>query len=395
MGDGWERDRLGNELELETESGFDVTDRRRLDVLGVKQDWTAQLEGGLWSWGFDVRHSETRYDYENTTDLGDALLNIRGDRRFQVARFDETFTGESYGLHLSHRWRPGDALGLELGLRWDRHTVTDDQDLSPRFNLVYASGKATTWRLAWGYFHQSQRTYELQVEDGETRLQSSERTEQAVLGFDHAFSLGPRKAPLQVRLEAYHREVRQPRVRFENLFEPLSEFPEIEIDRLRIDPESSRAYGVEALVKGSWGSRTDWWASYAYARTTDRIDGRRVPRRIDQPHTLNLDVNYRLGEHWNLNLAWRYHTGWPITEVTGVLLDSDHEDDGEEDPSDLEDDGEDFDVQPVFGPLNGGRLPSYHRLDLRASRTWDLRRGELEFFLEIQNVYDRKNLGGA
>lgn len=384
-----ERDRIGSEVELEEGSGFDVSDRRRLDVLGLKQDWSAQSDRVFWSWGFDVRHLETRYDYENTSDLGDVLLNIRGDRRFQVSRFAESLGGESYGVHASHRWSPSDDLGLEVGLRWDRHTVTADQDFSPRFHLVYASGKASTWRLAWGHFHQSQRTYELQVEDGETQLQSSERTEQTVLGFEHTFSLGQSKAPLQVRLEAYHRQVRDPRVRFENLFEPLSEFPEIETDRVRIAPQSSRAYGVEALVKGAWGPRVDWWVSYAYARTKDRIDGRRVPRRIDQPHTLNLDLNCRLGEQWNLNLAWRYHTGWPITEVTGVLPEAD---DGEE-PGEMDADDE-LDVLPVFGPLNGGRLPSYHRLDLRLSRAWELRRGDLEFFLEVQNVYDRGNLAG-
>ena len=47
--------------------------------------------------------------------------------------------------------------------------------------------------------------------------------------------------------------------------------------------------------------------------TEDEIAGERFPRGFDQTHALNLDLDYRLGDHWTLNLAWRYHTGWSTT----------------------------------------------------------------------------------
>ena len=73
-----------------------------------------------------------------------------------------------------------------------------------------------------------------------------------------------------------------------------------------------------------------------------------------------------------------------------------------EDPDDDEgDEGEEGDEMedelvpvPVFGPLYGERLRDYHRLDLRLSRRWQLKRGQLAFFIDIQNVYDRENIGG-
>lgn len=397
-----ERDRRGNEAEFEGGS-FDVRDERRMDVVGFKQDWSYQAsERSFWTWGFDARFLRTEYDYRNVNDFGDVLVDLRQRPRPMVTLFQEVLQGESYGLYAADRWRPRDPLTLELGVRFDRHNLTDDNDISPRFNLVYAPGKASTWRLAWGLFHQSQRGYELQVADGETTLAGSERTAQSVVGFEHSFSVGRRKSPLLLRLEAYHRRVDDPRSRFENLFEPISEFPEIEADRLQLAPESSEAYGIEALLKGSAGPKVEWWVSYAYARTTDRIAGRDVPRRIDQPHTLNLDLNYRLGEHWNLNVAWRYHTGWPITGVSGRLAEAgddpedELEDDDEGDGAAEEGDGEDgeLEIVAVLGPINGERLANYHRLDLRVSRQWQLRRGVLGFFLEVQNVYDRGNLAG-
>ena len=48
----------------------------------------------------------------------------------------------------------------------------------------------------------------------------------------------------------------------------------------------------------------------------------------------------------------------------------------------------------VFGPLRSERFPDYHRLDLRASRGWDVRGGRLTLFVDVQNLYDRGNLAG-
>jgi hypothetical protein len=49
---------------------------------------------------------------------------------------------------------------------------------------------------------------------------------------------------------------------------------------------------------------------------------------------------------------------------------------------------------PVLGPINSLRLAAYHRLDLRASRTWRTRWGRLDAFVDVQNVYDRQNVAG-
>ena len=94
---------------------------------------------------------------------------------------------------------------------------------------------------------------------------------------------------------------------------------------------------------------------------------------------MNLDLDYRLNEHWRLNLAWRYHTGWPTTPLSF---------------QEVEDEEGEIEFVPVLGRLNSERLSSYHRLDLRASRRWRLRSVSIDFFVDVQNVYDRKNAAG-
>ncbi len=393
-----DRDRRSREVELEVGeegTGFTLIDQRALEAVGIKQDWNYVVpqarkrdnasDNHYLKWGFDVRRLSTDYDYFNQRNLDDPLEEIRFEPRTGTTSFLRHLRSKQYSGYFSDRYRPFDALTLELGLRYDEHTLTDDAKFSPRLNLVWAAGKASALRLAWGHFYQSQRPYELQVEDGVHTLATAERTEQRVVGFERTFA---KKSNLLLRIEAYQREVTDPRPRYENIYQPVEIFPEIEPDRVQFAPESSESYGFEVFVRGRLGKRVDWWANYAYSRVQDRIDGADVVRRIDQPHALSFDVNYQAGKHWNLNVAWQYHTGWPITPLSAVL-----EEDGVTPEGGQREDGE-LEAVAVLGPINSARLPDYHRMDLRASREWQTDRGTLGFFLEIQNLYDRKNVAG-
>jgi outer membrane receptor protein involved in Fe transport len=376
-GIGIERDRRGVEVDEDVE--FAVRDLRRTTVLGLRQNWSLQAgENHLLRLGFALRSFDTDYDYfsESVFDGEIAELRYGGDET--VIEFDQRFEEEHNSLYLSDRMRLGDPLTLELGLRYDRHTQTDDAQVAPRVNLAWAPAASSVLRLAWGRFYQSQRTYELQVEDGEAAFQPVEEAEHWVLGFEKTFQQAPGKG-LAVRAEIYRREVANPRTRYENLYEALNTFPEVEPDRVRIDPDRAVAEGIELFLRGRPGPKFGWWVNYAYATTEDEIDGVWTPRQFDQRHSVNIDLDYRPGKRWHLNVAWRFHTGWPTTPLD---VEIEEDDEGE------------FEFAPVLGQLNSERLPEYHRMDLRASRQWNIGRGVLGLYVDIQNVYDRDNLAG-
>ena len=48
----------------------------------------------------------------------------------------------------------------------------------------------------------------------------------------------------------------------------------------------------------------------------------------------------------------------------------------------------------MLGPLFGSRLTDYSRVDLHVSRRFDLSRGELELFFDIQNLFNTRNPRG-
>ncbi len=373
-----DRDRLGREVE--DVQRFALRDLRSTEVLGVAHSWLwdpgsgAQLHAG-----FEGRRYEARFDYAREGDPAYELRSEEVTPLSPTAAFRGTLRGDDLGLFVSERLATRGAVTIELGARYDRQTLTGEGLFSPRLNLAWRLGSATLLRAAAGRYLQSQRPYELQVEGGESRLAPAERATHWLLGVEHLFRGGGRAPLRSLRLEAYRRQIAKPRPRLESLFEPVNTFPEVEPDRVRIAPTASGAEGLELVLRGAAGARIDWWASYGFARAWDRLGSRRVPRQLDQRHSVSLLTQARLGERWRLSLAWRLRTGWPTTPVR---LDPAAGEDGE--PSDV----------LLLGALASERLPGYHRLDLRASRSWERAWGRVVFFLDVQNLYDHHNVAG-
>ncbi|HVS15279.1 MAG TPA: TonB-dependent receptor [Thermoanaerobaculia bacterium] len=386
----FERDRRG--FESEEEQTWEVLDRRETTVSELESRWSFEAGSrASTGWGVALRRFDTEYDYASSAEAAQLPPSPYFEPRAELRRFLGEESDEHAGAWLSQRLSPLASLTLELGGRFDRHTLTDDELWSPRLNLAWRPGESSVVRFGWGHFFQSQRSYELGVADGESSFAPAERAEHAVLGYERQLSDRPRAGLEALRVEAYRRSIRDPRDGFENLYEPINTFPEIEPDRVRVSPERSRAEVAELTLRGAIGARATWWLAYGLQRAEDRVASDWVPRPLDQPHTLNVVLGRRLGEAWQLDLAWRFHTGWPTTPVTALPgappSDENGEGgDGEGDPS----------SQPelLVGRLNSDRLPDYHRLDLRLSRTWTLRTSRLRFFLDVQNAYDRENLAG-
>ena len=49
---------------------------------------------------------------------------------------------------------------------------------------------------------------------------------------------------------------------------------------------------------------------------------------------------------------------------------------------------------PVYGAVNSGTLPPYHRLDLRVDRHYLYNTWKLNTYFELNNAYQRQNVVG-
>ncbi len=371
----WDRFAEGkyDEVDIGALHPLTMRDRRRFDTTALRSDWTFNLsEDLLLKSGFEARRGEARYDYQLNRlrySLANGELGTEWLERDVHIRPD----GNQLGAFLALRLRLGKTFLVEPGARYDHASWTDDSEWSPRLNLSQSLGKATI-RAAWGVYREPRRLHELSVQDGEAEFRKSEKAEHRIIGI--SFPLGQ---ATDLRLEAYERLTSRINPYWVNLIDPFEPVPESLYDRRRIAPAKGRARGVEMSIRRRGAGRFGWGASYAYAINEHLINNRWTPCYWDQRHTFYADITFVPAPNWQLSAAWQIHSGWPYTD-------------------------QNFHIQQLnnntltytweYGSLNSLRAPTYHRLDIRATRTYRFRTGVLRAYVDIWNVYDRANSVG-
>ena len=145
------------------------------------------------------------------------------------------------------------------------------------------------------------------------------------------------------------------------------------------------AYGVETLARGHVGDLAGW-LSYTWGRSLrqEEVGHLWEPHIWDQPHNLVAVLAWDLPGGWVLASRFRASSGFPLDgemEYAYDVLVMDQR--CIADPS----------ITGRYGscPDPEGRLPANHSLDFKISRTWSLRSWSVEGYLDIQNVYNRRN----
>ncbi len=167
--------------------------------------------------------------------------------------------------------------------------------------------------------------------------------------------------------------------------------PEIEKKDFMI--ETGDAYGVDFSVKYE-DNRWYFWGAYSLAyvsKNYENSEGQIVNYRThyDRRHNVNLILTYSAGikRQWELSARWNFGTGFPFTQVCGFY---------EELPYNniyFDPYTESGNLGLIYGDLNTGQLPTYHRLDLDIKRKFYITESiVLEADFSITNVYDRRNI---
>ncbi len=362
---------------------FRVTDDRRFHFFGLKQDWEWELsERNYLKAGIDVRRFESSYDHF-------AVENIyhRWAPGFGYFRLDTTEalmepSGERLSVYVADRFRVVEKLTAELGVRYDRVSYSDDENISPRVNLVYDFSERTSFRGGFGHYYQSQRIHAISVQDDETDFYAAEKAVHWVIGLQHRFNNG-----LQFRLDGYHKRYTDLQPRHANYLGDVALLGPLVSDRYTRMCDGSTAKGIELYLRKENAGKFTWWASYALSRIdeeigsiithgTETVFDKEINGPTDQRHTFYLDCGYRPSENWQMNLAWHYHTGLPFTpleiaeEVHYNVL---------------------YRSTRIGEPLSR-RYPPFSRVDLRINRYHRTSRGQFSVFLEIVNLLNRENV---
>ena len=272
------------------------------------------------------------------------------------------------------RWSP--ALRTTLGLRADYYDfLRGAWRGSPRARVALLVGRTTVSASAGRYWQAPSYVW-LVGDSSNGRTLQPFRADQLVLGLERLL-----RPDLRLQLEGYYKWYGDYPAR---VFRPQSVlapagFEDVKSDiPFGLEPLVSRgrgrAYGVELLLQKKLSAVPVYGLlSLSLARSQfTGLDGVARAGAFDARAIGNLLVGWRPGPKWELSGKLRVATGLPTTPfvTTGPGA-----------------------GQLDFSRYNAGdRLPLFHALDLRVDRRWSWRGVQLVTYLDVQNVYGRKNV---
>ena len=300
------------------------------------------------------------------------FLRIDNNGIPQPLELDTTFNTIKNATYINFSTAFGTSK-IAFGLRSDYYNFTNGSFyLSPRLSYTFTLNENSSFILSLGRYYQSP-SYIWLLSNKEKSLKPI-MADQIVLGYSHT--------PLEdvkVQFEIYYKKYENYPAR---IFRPQavlspSGFDDVSSDiPFGLEPLSSSAEGnsrgAELFIQKKLSDIPLYGLlslTYSQSEFTS-LDGLTRPSSYDSRFILNLSAGYRIGSTWEISSKFRYATGTPTTPF-------------------LED-----------GKLNferyneGERLADFNSLDLRIDKRWNFSWGVLITYLDIQNLYARKNVSG-
>ena len=249
--------------------------------------------------------------------------------------------------------------------------------LAPRLNVRYLASEQQSLKFSYSRTYQYQQQLRNSVSGFNAFYIWLPSGPNVPEQFSDQISLGYfqqiKNSPYEFSLETYYKKLYN-QVDYTD-HARLIQNPYIE-GELRVG--DGQAYGIEFMLKKSEG-RLKGWLSYTYSRTFRTIpevnDGRRYPAFFDQPHNINLLLEYGLSKRLELTANWVYTSGNAVTLPEGSFRFGDT-------------------IIPIYPDRNANRLPDYHRLDISAKlyrKNRAERKNDAYWLFSLYNVYYRKN----
>jgi outer membrane cobalamin receptor len=338
-----------------------LSDRRKYSNATLKANWLYQdhMHHSL-EWGVSFAESESDYDFISRIDLPLPIVSPLQQPGTGAFETKQRFTDTLRSAYVNYRWRAKDNFIMELGTRLDDWRSLDEQIVSPRVGAVWRVTDRIALRTAIGRFAQAQRVNEIQVSDRDLVRHRTQRSEQRIVSLEYDVT-----AQAQLRIELFEKRIEHPRPRFENLFTRLSLLPELLPDRVLLIPERARSEGFELSLDAELRNWR-WWLSYSRSTAEDLIDGSWIGRSW-QESWAGKSGFVRMGDKWTISASLLVRSGWPISDVVvqGAQL--------------------------MVPAMNGTTFESFRSVDLKASRRYQLRRGDIEFYFELINALNSNN----
>jgi hypothetical protein len=409
--------------------GFKFNSNFDYRKISVDDKFTYLWSNNVFEAGAGMDFMETIIDFKFVLDPAlEAIFAANPQSRAVLSDLKDIKKYNRYRMYVQNNFKVFEDLYINPSLRFDHYNLLGKSYIAPRISFSYAIDELTTLRGIWGIYYQSPGYEKLRdqnilfdLADVYAKPLNAEKAIHYVLGIERWLT-----NEWSLRFESYYKNftdlIVQKRVEGtgyntqlinggnpHNFFSwtmPVG-FTKDSSTQIPVNNSFGSAYGFEFFLSKKNimnNSKFSGWVSYSLAFANRTEDGKEYPFTFDQTHTLNIVLNYDFTNWFNVGLRFQYGSGFPYSQPQGVkprivLLDLNADGVPEtpvvatrfnlSNPTEI---GEViFDVDYADQRLNAQK-PAYHRLDLRfnfPTKLWNL---DWVFYLDIINVYNKKNV---
>lgn len=330
---------------------------------------------------FDIKFSRMmELSFGNQSKFASLLeYNIFIDGKFRTDQFynpkplvvDTSYTAFKNATYVSLSTSI-DKFRFALGFRLDYFNFTKNKlYFAPRLNASYMFNPVSTLISSVGRYYQSP-SYVWMIGDTAQSLNAIQ-SDLIVLGYEHT----PFE-DVKVQVETYYKIYRNYPAR---VFRPQSVlspsgFEDITTDiPFGLEPLVSHgkgwSRGIELLIQKRYNPKLPLFGilSVTFSQTKFKsLDGRERISNYDTPLMFNLSLGYRFNPKWEISYKYRASIGRPTTPyAANGFLDFSRYNEGE-------------------------RLPIFRSTDIRIDKRWFLSKFNIVTYLDIQNLFNTKNV---
>jgi hypothetical protein len=266
------------------------------------------------------------------------------------------------GLYTELGYRPIDTVTITPGVRADYYEDLAAWSFDPRLNARSEISSSTTLKGGVGWYSQPPQYWQALARLGNPALEPYHALHVSA-GVEQKLGRS-----VELDVEGFHKTLENRVVSTPNGAPPAF-----------VNGGSGTIIGAEfsAQIQPSAGSFG--YVSYTLSRSMRRdLD---APPRLfdqDQTHILTLALGRELGAGWEVGARFRLVSGNPTTPVTSAVFDA-----------------RSGTYTPIYGAVNSERNPMFHQLDLRVEKKFQIGRGAIATYLDLQNAYNAQNQEGV
>ena len=328
-----------------------------------------QLESGFLYAFNPAKSSENGWLEENfvsASDLDYTVVATPDGEVVEESSFEEVhdeFGHDFYRTegYVQGRYDPLSFLSVALGVRLDYLNVTEQVSIQPRGSVSFILSSGSNLRFAYGHYEQSPQPSHLLAENGNRALASS-LTRHYIMELEHELS-----SRTELKLATYYKDAQK-------LVTP---------DEVANYLNQGIAYvgGAEVFLRHRIPDKFFGWISYAYthAERRETPDATYQPYLFDNTHIVSVVANYNFTPNFEIGAKWQYLSGTSEVPISSIVLIQDPVTRG---------------LNPLLASADeqlSTELTPYHKLDLRVSYKWNIWGLKAGGFLDILNVYNRRN----